>query len=190
MKKILLSAVTAGFLSARFLFGAMYDVDTVHSSVNFNVSHMSVSKVDGNFPEFSGMVEIDPKSKFLIKLEGEIDISKINTRNEKRDSHLLNTEYFDATNFPKGTLKTTKISKDKKGLKVEADLTLKGITKKVVLTGDLKGPIQNPMTKKETWGLNLKGTINRKHFNIAKDTAALTMGEDVNIEISLELHAQ
>ncbi|RDU73747.1 polyisoprenoid-binding protein [Helicobacter aurati] len=186
----LLSVVVAGALSVNWLFGAAYQIDATHSSVNFHVSHMTVSKVDGNFPEFNGIVEIDPKTKNLTKLEGEIQIDKINTRNTKRDSHLLGVEYFDASNFPKGTLKATKITKDKKGIKVEAELTLRGVTKKVIFTGQLKGPIQNPMTKKETWGLNLEGTINRKDFNIAKDTSGVTMGEEVAISISLELHAQ
>lgn len=185
----LLSVVVAGALSVNWLFGAAYHIDTTHSSVNFHVSHMTVAKVDGNFPEFSGVVEIDPKTKNLTKLEGEIQIDKIDTRNTKRDSHLLGAEYFDASKFPKGMLKATKITKDKKGLKVEADLTLKGITKKVVLMGELKGPVQNPMSKKETWGLNLDGKINRKDFNIAKDTSGVTMGEEVTISISLELHA-
>ncbi|STQ86129.1 polyisoprenoid-binding protein [Helicobacter muridarum] len=188
MSKIWLSAILAGMLSSN-VFGAVYNIDKIHSSVDFSVSHMSVSKVNGSFSEFEGMVDINPKTKNLVNLEGWISIDKIDTRNSKRDEHLLGAEYLDASNFPKGMLKSTKIIKDKKGLKVEADLTLKGITKKVILTGQINGPVDNPKTKKETWGLSLEGKINRKDFGIAKDTSGITMGEQVTILINLELHA-
>ena len=135
-------------------------------------------------------IEIDKKTNTLVKLQGEIDILTVDTRNKDRDKHLLGDEYFDAGNYPKGILKMTKFSKEKNGIKVEADLTLRGITKKVVLRGDLKGPVQNPMNKKEIFGLSLEGTINRKDFNIGKDTSGATMGEEVEISINLELTAK
>lgn len=188
MSKIWLSTILAGALSVS-VFGAVYNIDKAHSSVDFSVSHMSVSKVNGSFSEFEGVVDIDPKTKNLTKLEGWISIDKIDTRNSKRDEHLLGAEYLDASSFPKGMLKSTKITRDKKGLKVEADLTLKGVTKKVVLTGQINGPVNNPNAKKETWGLILEGKINRKDFGIAKDTSSVTMGEQVTIFINLELQA-
>lgn len=190
MKKLVLSAIVASSLAIVGMQAAPYKIDESHSSINFKIGHMVVANVDGNFAKFSGKVDIDPKTKTLTKLEGEIDITSVNTRNEERDGHLLGDGYFDAGNYPKGTLKATKITKVKNGIRVEADLTLRGVTKKVVFTGELKGPAQHPMLKKEIFGLTLNATINRKDFNIGKDTSSATMGESVNIAISLELHPQ
>lgn len=190
MKKIALSMIVATSFGFGLLQAAPYDIDRNHSYVNFQVAHMVVSNVDGSFPDFSGEVEIDPKTKTLKKLEGQIDITAINTRNQDRDSHLLGADYFDAGTYPKGTLKMTKVTKTKSGIRVEADLTLRGITKKVVFTGNLKGPGVNPNTKKELFGLTLEGIIKRKDFNIGKDTSSATMGDEVKISISLELVAK
>lgn len=190
MKKMMLRAIMAGSLVVMSAQAAPYKIDVSHSAVNFKVSHMVVANVDGNFAKFSGNVDIDPKTKTLTKLEGEIDITSVNTRNEDRDGHLLGDAYFDAGNHPKGTLKATKITKEKNGVKVEADLTLRGVTKKVILRGELKGPAQHPMLKKEIFGLTLQATINRKDFNIGKDTSGATMGENIDIAINLELHPQ
>lgn len=189
MRKIVLSAIVASSLAIG-MQAAPYKIDVSHSAINFKIGHMVVANVDGNFAKFSGNVDIDPKTKMLTKLDGEIDITSINTRDEKRDGHLLGAEYFDAGAYPKGMLKATKITKAKKGIRVEADLTLRGVTKKVVFTGELKGPAQHPMLKKEIFGLTLQATINRKDFNIGKDTSGATMGESVDISINLELHPQ
>ena len=193
MKKLFCSVVLAGavgFMGLNSLVAGAYDIDVPHSSVDFQVKHMMLSNVKGNFDKFSGVAEIDSKSKTLTKLEGTIEISSINTRNESRDKHMLSNEYFDAEKFPKGTLKMKKFSKEKNGIKVVADLTLKNVTKEVVFTGELNGPGKNEMSKKEIFALNLNGKINRKNFNIGNDTSSATMGEDVEIQIALELSAK
>lgn len=190
MKKVILSAIVASSLAIVSMQAAPYNIDEKHSAVNFKVSHIVVASVDGNFAKFSGVVDIDPKTKTLKKLDGEIDTKSINTRNEERDEHLLGDDYLSANKYPKGTLKATKITKTKNGIQVEADLTLRGVTKKVVFTGELKGPAKHPMLKKEIFGLTLNATINRKDFNIGKDTSVATMGDKVDISINLELHPQ
>ncbi len=187
MKKVLLCVVLSGSLSILCLNAETYKVDSTHSSVGFTIAHMVVSNVDGNFSKFSGKVDIDKKSKTLRSIEGDIEILSLSTRNEERDGHLFAEDYFDAKNYPKGVLKSTKIIKKKQGFMIEADLTLKGVTKKVIFDGELRGPAQNPMIKKEIFGLSLNATINRKDFNIGKDTSGATMGEDVKISINLEL---
>lgn len=190
MKKLMLSAIVASSLAVVCMQAAPYKIDEKHSNVSFKVSHVVVANVSGDFAKFSGVVDIDPKTKTLTKLDGEIEISSINTHNEERDGNLLGDAYFDAGTYPKGILKAKKITKVKNGIRVEADLTLRGVTKKVVFTGELKGPVKHPMLKKEVFGLTLNSTINRKDFNIGKDTSSATMGEKVDINISLELHPQ
>lgn len=192
MKKTLVSVVLASFLGLGLgaLNAAPYDIDASHSSVTFKLDHMLVSSVDGSFDKFSGTVDIDPASKTLKALEGEVEISSINTKNQSRDKHLNAADFFDSAKFPKGTLKATKITQKGKDVTIEADLTLRDVTKKVTLKGELKGPGQNPMTKKELYGLTLNGEINRKDFNVGADTSNATVGDKVAINIALELHAK
>ncbi|MWV62286.1 polyisoprenoid-binding protein [Helicobacter saguini] len=191
MRKIFVSTILAGFVgfgSFTALNAASYTADVAHSSVAFKVSHMVVSTVDGNFNKFSGEAEID--KGVLKSINGEIEIASVNTRNDGRDKHLQGADFFDAAKFPTGTLKSTKITKVKNGVKVEADLTLHGVTKKVVLNGELKGPGVNEMTKKELYGLTLNGQINRKDFGIGATSGSASIGEQVEINISLELAAK
>lgn len=190
MKKLVLSAIVAGSLAVVGAYATPYKIDENHSSINFKVSHMIVANVDGDFTKFTGEADINPKTKVLTKLTGEIDIKSINTRNEERDGHLVSDDYFNADKYPKGTLNATKITKVKNGIQVEANLTLKDVTKKVIFTGELKGPAKHPTLKKDIYGLTLNATINRKDFNIGKDTSSATMGDKVNIAINLELHPQ
>lgn len=188
MRKIFVSTILAGVISFGALNAGSYVADAAHSSVGFKVSHMVVSTVDGNFNKFSGEAEIDKGT--LKSINGEIEIASVNTRNDNRDKHLQAPDFFDAAKFPTGTLKSTKVTKVKNGVKIEADLTLHGVTKKVVLNGELKGPGVNEMTKKELYGLTLSGQINRKDFGIGKDSGSASIGEQVEINISLELAAK
>ncbi len=188
MRKVLFSVVAMSMLGLGISNAVPYDIDKAHSSIDFTIKHLLVSNVNGSFSDFSGVVDIDPKTRVINKLEGEMSIKSIDTRNKDRDSHLMAEKYLDADKFGKATFKMTKFSMLKNGsIAVDANLTIKGVTKKVSFKGMLNGPVSHPMTKKEVFGLQLSATINRKDFNIATDTSSATMGESVNIMINLEL---
>lgn len=162
-------------------FGAdKYVVDASHSSVGFSVKHMSVSNVRGSFNTFSGTFEVDGKT--IKALNGEVQVASINTNNESRDKHLNAPDFFDSKKFPKATLTLIKHN----GKKLEANLTLRDVTKKVTFDVELSAPAQNPQSKKQIIALTLKGSINRKDFGIALDSANAMLSDNVDIQIELE----
>jgi polyisoprenoid-binding protein YceI len=167
-----------------------FDIDTAHSAASFSVRHLMVSNVRGDFGKVTGTVDWDGKAG---SVEATIDVSSINTRDEKRDGHLKSPDFFDVAKFPTITFKSTKIAADGKGkLKITGDLTIHGVTKSVVL--NVEGPTAE---SKDPWGNTKIGAaattkINRKDFglgwNKALETGGVVVGDEVSITIDLELN--
>jgi polyisoprenoid-binding protein YceI len=169
-----------------------WDIDQSHSHVAFSIKHMMVSNVKGSFEKFAGTVELDEKDPTKSTVAVEIDTASIRTADEKRDAHLKSADFFDSEKYPKMTFKSTKVQKlGKDKLKVTGDLTIKDVTKPVVLT--VEGPAK-PV--KDPWGgtrsaLTATGAIKRKDFNLtwnkALETGGVVVGDDVKLELEVEL---
>lgn len=184
MKKNLISSfILVSLISIGVLGAKEYDIDKSHSEVGFQTKHLKIAIVNGKFDSFTGKIDIDSKTNKINSLEGEVDISTINTSHTSRDGDLKKSNYFDAEKFPKATLKMI----SHKGNKVVAELTLKGITKKITFDADLQGPIIHPMNNKEVYSLSLSQDINRKDFNIAPDVPSALVDDNVKIKINMEL---
>ncbi|PSM52666.1 YceI-like domain-containing periplasmic protein [Campylobacter blaseri] len=185
MKKIITSTVAALFL-ATGVNAAEYVLDKAHSSIGFEIKHMQISKVRGNFTNFDGAVSFDPKTKKLTNLNGEIVISSINTNNNKRDDHLRSVDYFDVEKFPTMKFEMTEFIQDKdddeEGI-VKGNLTIKGVTKVVEFEYELGGTTKTD-DGKTLIGLSLEGDILRTDFNIGEESVA--MGNKVKMIIELE----
>jgi len=91
-----LAALSAGIVSA-----AEYKIDAFHSNVGFVAKHLTISKVNGNFKSYDAVVDYDKATNELKTLTADIDVTSINTQNEKRDKHLVGDDFFDAAKFPK-----------------------------------------------------------------------------------------
>lgn len=178
MRKTLL-AFLVGVLPFGLLVAKDYNVDISHSQVEFKIKHLSVSNVKGSFGKFQGSLSADNNK--LSALSGEVDIDTINTNNKDRDAHIKDPEYFDVKKFPKATLKLVSIS----GNEGVFDLTIKGITKQVVLEVEIFGTSKNNKGQ-EVIGLSLSGKINRKDFGIAANTPSVALGEEVALLIEIE----
>lgn len=167
-----------------------WDFDLSHSSVNFHVRHLMVSKVHGRFSLWSGKLELDEQDLTKSRLEVEIDASSVDTKEPKRDEHLRSADFFDVATYPKLTFKSTKIEKDGDDYKVAGDLTIHGITKPVTLSVEGGAIVKDPWGGTRT-GFSAKTTINRKDFGLAWNVALETGGFLVSdkIEINLEIEA-
>lgn len=167
-----------------------WDFDLSHSSVNFHVRHLMVSKVHGRFSLWSGKLELDEQDLTKSRLEVEIDASSVDTKEPKRDDHLRSADFFDVAQFPKLTFKSTKIEKDGDDYKVTGDLTIHGITKPVTLEVEGGAIVKDPWGGTRT-GFSAKTTINRKDFGLTWNVALETGGFLVSdkIEITLEIEA-
>ncbi|MDK9693442.1 MAG: YceI family protein [Sulfurimonas sp.] len=181
----MISSLAALLLGISSLFGASYNVDVAHTNVAFKVKHMMVSTVGGEFQNFSGTFELDDKSALLTKLQGEIDVDSINTNIEDRDAHLKSSEIFDAEKYPKIKFVLDKV----KGDKAYGKLTIKDVTKDVVLDYEFGGTITDPMGKKRA-GFTLAGTIDRRDYNVkwnrVLEAGGVAVSEKVKLDISVE----
>jgi polyisoprenoid-binding protein YceI len=177
--------LTTSLLSAAlFTTATAAEVDFAHSEIEFDVSHMVVSKTNGQFTEFTA--DVDVKDGKLISASAEIKVDSIDTDNEKRDKHLKSGDFFDAEKFPTITFTSTKVTDDK----LIGNITIKGITKEITLDLKFLGPVKGPWGKTR-YGLNATGIIDRTEFgltwNKAMEAGGVVVGDDVHINISIEL---
>jgi polyisoprenoid-binding protein YceI len=166
-------------------------VDASHSHVGFSVSHLVVSKVNGRFKEVTGKASLDEADLTKSQVDVTIPVSSISTDDDKRDAHLKSPDFFDAPKFPNIVFHSTKIARGGKQFKVTGDLTIHGVTKSVTLDGTLSKPIKSPWGK-DVRGAKFEGKIKRGEFglkwNKALETGGVVVGEDVNLEIAVELN--
>jgi len=192
MKNLIKSVAAAAVLAAPALaFGATYEVDTAHSGAHFTVKHMMVANVRGDFGKVSGTVNVDEKDITKSSVDVVIDASSIDTRNASRDGHLKSPDFFDVANHPNLTFKSTKVEKADDGkLKVTGNLTIRNVTKSVVL--DVEGPSAEIKGVDGSMRVGATATtkINRKDFglnwNKALESGGVLVGDEVQVSLDFE----
>jgi polyisoprenoid-binding protein YceI len=188
MKRVLGMVVTS--LMAVNAWAVDYKIDPSHSSVGFKVKHLAISSVPGAFGEFKGSFSFDPANISASKAEAEIETTSISTRDAKRDDHLRGGDFLDAQKFPSIGFKSSKIEKvSDTEFKAYGDLTIRGVTKPVVLEVTYGGAAKDPWGN-ERAAFVAKTKINRKDFGLTwsktVETGALLVGEDVDITLEVE----
>jgi polyisoprenoid-binding protein YceI len=165
-----------------------------HTHSSFTIRHLVISNVRGEFGKTTGTVKLDEKDVTRSSVEATIETASIDTRVPDRDNDLRSPDFFDAAKFPKITFKSTKVEKAGEGkLKVTGNLTIKDVTKPVVLevtgpTAEIKDPGGN--TRR---GLSATTKINRREFGLTWSKvveAGPVVGDEVAIEIEAELLKQ
>lgn len=172
-----------------------WKIDSDHAQVGFKVRHLMVSNVRGNFDKVSGVVDIDDSDITRSSVKVTIDTASVNTGIARRDEHLRSADFFDTARFPAMTFVSRKIAKNGSGrLLVTGDLTIRGVTKTVVL--DVEGPTAE---LKDPWGMMRRGVsasarINRKDYglvwNKVLEAGGVAVGDDVEIHVEVELIKQ
>ena len=164
--------------------------DLSHSSVQFHVRHLMVSKVHGRFTKWSGKLELDGDDLTRSRIEVAIDAASIFTEEAKRDDHLRSPDFLDAAKYPQITFVSKQIAKRGDRYDVTGDLTIHGLTKSVVLEVEGGDRVKDPWGGVRT-GFSARTSISRKEFgltwNVALETGGLLVGD--KIEISLEIEA-
>jgi len=193
MKSALLAAALTLSLPTAAL-AEPWQIDAAHTSSGFEVTHMLVSTVRGQFDKTTGTVDINDKDLTKSTLDITIDASSVNTRNADRDKHLRTADFFDVEKHPQITFKSTKVEKGKAKdkLKVTGDLTIRGITKPVVLDVTYTGKQVASPWGQMVRGANAVGKINRKDWDIVwnktLDAGGLTVSNEVTLVIDAELN--
>jgi polyisoprenoid-binding protein YceI len=168
---------------------ARWDIDPDHSAIEFRVAHMVVSKTSGRFRDYRGFVEMDADAKTLKSIEATIKAESIDTNHDKRDAHLRNADFLDVERFPTITYKMKQYRKQGDTYTILGDLTLRGVTKEISLSGTFNGVTKDPWGNTRA-GFSVDGTLNRKDFgmvwNKVLDSGGLVVGDDVHIHLDIE----
>jgi polyisoprenoid-binding protein YceI len=171
-----------------------YQIDASHSTIQFSVRHMMLSRTRGEFEKFSGDVNLNEENPAASMVDVQIEAASINTRDEKRDEHLRSPDFLDAAQHPYLTFKSTNVDVvDKERAKLHGDLTIRDITKPVTLDVEYNGQSKSPWGT-TNYGFSGRTKINRRDYglewNMALETGGFLVGDDVNIDIELELVKQ
>jgi len=169
---------------------ARWEIDPAHSSIEFTVRHLMVSKAKGSFERFAGSAVGDPKQPGSASVEVTIDAASITTQNADRDRHLRSADFFDVEKHPRITFKSKQIVEPAGGiLRIVGDLTMHGITREVALNVERLAPANRDGTAR--FQVVAKTKLNRKDFDIVwnqmLDGGGVAVSEDVNVLLSIEL---
>jgi polyisoprenoid-binding protein YceI len=142
----------------------VYNVDPTHSNVGFEVRHMGIATVRGKFGTFQGAIDASGEAPAL---QGSVDVSTIDTGEANRDGHLKGAEFFDAEQYPQIAFHGTTTEAGADGtVTLKGEITIKGITKPIELTGELAENGQDPWGN-ERIGLELTSAIDRRDFGLS-----------------------
>lgn len=164
-----------------------YQIDPKHSGAQFQVRHMGIANVKGEFGLINGTVEFDPASPEAARLDVSIDIGSLHTRDEARDGHIKGGDFLDAENHSAITYKSTKVAKAGDGYSVDGNLTIRGITNPVTLNvSEVSKEVTDP------WGMLRRGAtataqISRKAFGMGFNAEVPGAGPMISDEVAVTL---
>jgi polyisoprenoid-binding protein YceI len=165
---------------------AVYNVDPSHSSVGFEVKHMGIATVRGRFGAFAGTIDATGDAPVL---EGTVDVATVDTGDANRDGHLKGPEFFDAEQQPKISFHSTATEVGSAGnITLKGEITIKGITKPIELTGEVAENGEDPWGN-ERIGLELASSIDRREFDLKWNQTLpngnLLVANDVKLLVSV-----
>jgi len=181
---LLLSAVAIQPVAA-----AEFELDRAHSSVEFTVKHLAISKVSGQFQDFDATFSFEPGKPETWQAQATIQAASIYTGNKDRDDHLRSEDFFHVAEYPTLTFVSTGVEvTGENTAKLMGDLTIHGVTKPVVLDLEINGMVDFMGTTKA--GFEARTKINRKEFGLTwskvLETGSLVVGEEVEISLHIE----
>lgn len=168
---------------------ARWNVDPEHSTIEFRVTHMVVSKTTGRFTDYVGFVDMDAEAGTVTAIDATIKAASVNTSHEKRDTHIRNADFLDVEHYPTMTYKLKSYKKTAEGFTAVGDFILRGVTKEVTLVGRYNGAMKDPWGNTRA-GFSVEGKLNRKDFgmvwNKTLDSGGLVVGDEVQIRLEIE----
>jgi polyisoprenoid-binding protein YceI len=167
-----------------------YTLDLAHTRIGFSARHAMVTKVRGQFNEFTGSVFLDAETPENSKVEITIKAASVDTRNADRDAHLRSNDFFAMEEYPEITFRSTRVEQASENeYYVTGDLTIRGTTKPVTVNFQLNGSAIDPWGNFRV-GFEGQTTINRKDwgvsFNAAMEAGGVLVSEKVNLEFEVE----
>jgi polyisoprenoid-binding protein YceI len=172
----------------------VWNLDAAHSHAEFSVRHLMISTVKGRFPEVAGKVVVDEVNPAKSQVEVTIGVASIDTREAQRDGHLKSADFFDVEKYPNITFRSTRIDGAINGaFKVVGDLTIRDVTREVVLDVTSEGRGKDPWGGERS-GYSATTKIKRGDFgltwNMALETGGVVVGDEIKISLDVELVKQ
>ncbi len=164
--------------------------DPVHSEVDFSIKHLTLTNVHGRFGAVNATVVYDPSNLAKSSVTATIDVAGVDTGEAARDNHLKTDAFFDVSKYATATFQSTNVAKAADGLTITGNLTIRGVTKPVVL--HVVGPTApvTGMDKKQHVGFSATTTIRRQDWGIGTSFPSSILGDDVSLEIDLDVAQQ
>jgi polyisoprenoid-binding protein YceI len=165
-----------------------WNIDPTHAELEFAVKHLMISTVKGRFRTFTGTGSTNPDGT-LASVAMQIDAKSLDTNVVPRDEHLRSADFFDVERHPQLTFASTAIRQKGSELDIIGDLTIRGVTRSVTLTGEYTAPSKDP------WGNNraalaVSGKISRKDWGLTWNQALELGGVAVGDEVKLRIEAE
>jgi polyisoprenoid-binding protein YceI len=163
-----------------------WNVDPVHSSVEFQVKHLGIATVKGQFNEFEGALEVKPDG---VSARGTVRVASVDTREPQRDAHLRSADFFEVDTYPEITFSSTAVQPiDEDTFEIEGDFSIHGVTRPLKLIATLEGSETDPQGN-ERVGVSASAQINRSDhdmkFNMALGSGNVVVGDKVKILIEI-----
>jgi polyisoprenoid-binding protein YceI len=163
-----------------------WQVDPVHSSVEFHVKHLGIATVKGHFSQFEGTLE---SSDGAAKAYGTVQVASVDTREPARDAHLRSADFFEVDRYPQITFSSRSIRpRDEDEFEIEGELTIHGVSRPVTLQAELQGTQTDPQGNQRI-GISASTQINRSDydikFGVAGGSGNLIVADKVRILIEI-----
>ena len=190
MKRILIASAVALPLLSFTTSPSLWKLEGSHATLRFSITHLGINDVEGSFKTIDATITSESEDLSNATVSFTAEAKSINTGSEMRDGHLQGEDFFDVAKHPTITFKSTSFTKIGDGkYTVKGNLTMKGVTKPVVLTATARYG-DHPMTKKRVAGVKVIGTIDRTQFGVGSGMAAATLGDNVEITANAEFLQQ
>lgn len=162
-----------------------YTIDPTHTATVFTWNHFGFSTPSANFSDIQGTISVDNAKPVNSAVNVTIPLSSLNTNVKALDDHLKNADFFDAEKYPNITFKSTKVQAlGQNKYKITGDLTVKNVTKPVVLDAVLNKQGVHPMTKAESIGFNATTSFDRSAFGVGAYVP--NVGDKITVNITTE----
>ena len=185
LKGLTLATLLAASSSYALAASTEYHIDPSHTATLFSWNHFGFSNPSANFNNVQGTITVDDKNPQKSSVNVTIPVKSIDSHVEALDKEFLTEDWFNEAKYPNITFKSTKVqTKDKKHFKITGDLTVKGITKPVVLDAVLNKRGIHPMSKLDTVGFNATTSFNRSAFGIGN--LVPNVGDKITVNITTE----
>lgn len=170
-----------------------WNLDATHSTVDFSVKHMMFTTVRGRFAQVEGTISFDPTAPEQGSVQVTIPVASIDTGVADRDGHLRSGDFFDVENHPAITFRSRRVEggpgQAGDTFRVVGDLTIRGVTREVVLAARFEGTGTDPWGNTRS-GFSATTTVDRRDFGLTWNQALETGGVLVGHEVKIELHVQ